>query len=102
MPVIDGGQFAAKAVVGLDVTVTSKAFADGHDKLAVHILWRALKDEPWNSAVMNELGNNGWQGQFNVPEQAFYVFRLEDWIDQLPRFRYELEYKFAEIGRAQV
>lgn len=41
MPVIDGGQFAAKAVAGQDVTVTSKVFADGHDKLAVRIRWRA-------------------------------------------------------------
>lgn len=91
MPVIEGGQFAAKAVAGQDVTVTSKVFADGHDKLAVHILWRALKDESWNSAVMTELGNNGWLGQFNVPEQGFYVFRIEAWIDQFASFRYELE-----------
>src|SRR3546814_21103083 len=82
MPVIDGGQFAAKAVAGQDVTVTSKVFADGHDKLAVHILWRALKDESWNSAVMHELGNNGWPGQFNFPEQGFYVFLIEAWIDR--------------------
>ena len=34
-PVIDGGEFAVKAVVGQRVQVASKVFADGHDKLAV-------------------------------------------------------------------
>ncbi|WP_058545642.1 alpha-1,4-glucan--maltose-1-phosphate maltosyltransferase [Pseudomonas fluorescens] len=95
MPVIDGGQFAAKAVAGQDVTVTSKVFADGHDKLAVRIRWRALHDEAWNSEVMSDLGNNGWRGQFNVPEQGRYVFCIEAWIDQFASFRYELEKKFG-------
>lgn len=95
MPVIDGGQFAAKAVAGQDVTVTSKVFADGHDKLAVRIRWRALQDEVWNSEVMSDLGNNGWRGQFNVPEQGRYVFCIEAWIDQFASFRYELEKKFG-------
>jgi starch synthase (maltosyl-transferring) len=95
MPVIDAGQFAVKAVAGQDVTVTSKVFADGHDKLAVRIRWRALEDETWNSEVMIDLGNNGWRGQFNVPEQGRYVFCIEAWIDQFASFRYELEKKFG-------
>ncbi|MCP2071623.1 UNVERIFIED_ORG: starch synthase (maltosyl-transferring) [Pseudomonas lini] len=95
MPVIDGGLFAAKAVAGQDVTVTSKVFADGHDKLAVHIRWRALEDEAWNREAMTDLGNNGWGGQFNVPEQGRYVFCIEAWIDQFASFRYELEKKFG-------
>ncbi|MEJ1224435.1 alpha-1,4-glucan--maltose-1-phosphate maltosyltransferase [Pseudomonas sp. CCNWLW56] len=95
MPVIDGGQFAAKVVAGRDVTVTSKVFADGHDKLAVRIRWRALEDEVWNSEVMTDLGNNSWRGQFNVPEQGRYVFCIEAWFDQFASFRYELEKKYG-------
>ncbi|MFW9266685.1 alpha-1,4-glucan--maltose-1-phosphate maltosyltransferase [Pseudomonas sp. NR3] len=95
MPVIDGGQFAAKALAGQDVTVTSKVFADGHDKLAVRIRWRALEDDIWNSEVMAELGNNGWRGQFTVPAVGRYVFCIEAWFDQFASFRYELEKKYA-------
>ena len=95
MPVIDGGQFAAKALAGQDVTVTSKVFADGHDKLAVRIRWRALEDDIWNSEVMTELGNNGWRGQFTVPAVGRYVFCIEAWFDQFASFRYELEKKYA-------
>jgi len=95
MPVIDGGQFAAKALAGRDVTVTSKVFADGHDKLAVRIRWRALEDDIWNSEVMTEQGNNGWRGQFTVPAVGRYVFCIEAWFDQFASFRYELEKKYA-------
>ncbi|MDO7899092.1 alpha-1,4-glucan--maltose-1-phosphate maltosyltransferase [Pseudomonas citrulli] len=95
MPTIDGGQFAAKVVAGRDVTVTSKVFTDGHDKLAVRIRWRSLQEERWNSEVMTDLGNNGWRGQFNVPEQGRYVFCIEAWFDQYASFCYELEKKYA-------
>jgi starch synthase (maltosyl-transferring) len=45
MPTLDGGQFAVKADGRADVVVTSKVFADGHDKLAVRIRWRAEGEE---------------------------------------------------------
>jgi starch synthase (maltosyl-transferring) len=45
MPTLDGGQFAVKAIVERDVVVTSKVFADGHDKLAVRIRWRGGRRE---------------------------------------------------------
>lgn len=93
MPTLDGGQFAVKAVIDQDVVVTSKVFADGHDKLAVRIRWRAEGDETWQSEVMAELGNNGWQGQFRVQKQGRYVFCLEAWIDQFASFCYELKKK---------
>lgn len=95
MPTLDGGQFAVKAVVGQDVVVTSKVFADGHDKLAVRVRWHAEGEETWQSEVMTELGNNGWQGQFRVARQGRYVFCIEAWIDQFASFCYELEKKHA-------
>lgn len=89
-PVIDGGQFAVKAVVGQPVVVTSKVFADGHDKLAVKLCWRGSADAQWQSLTMTDLGNNGWEGQFTVAEQGRYGFRIEAWIDQFGSFCYEL------------
>ena len=52
-PVIDGGEFAVKAVVGQRVNVTSKVFADGHDKLAVLIRWRPLHEESWHLSLIH-------------------------------------------------
>jgi starch synthase (maltosyl-transferring) len=95
MPTLEGGQFAVKAVAGQDVVVTAKVFADGHDKLAVRVRWRAEDEDAWRSATMNDLGNNGWQGQFRVDSQGRYLFCIEAWIDQFASFCYELEKKHA-------
>jgi starch synthase (maltosyl-transferring) len=94
-PVIDGGQFAAKAVVGQPVSVTSKVYADGHDKMAVRVCWRAADEEQWQTAPLRELVNDSWVGEFTPTSGATYVFRLEAWIDQFASYRYELEKKYA-------
>ena len=94
-PVIDGGQFAAKAIVGQPVSVTSKVYADGHDKMAVRVCWRAADEEQWQTAPLRELVNDSWVGEFTPTSVATYVFRLEAWIDQFASYRYELEKKYA-------
>lgn len=92
-PLIDGGQFAVKAVVGQVVKVSSKVFADGHDKLAVRIRWCAENDSHWHSETMEDLGNNSWEGQFTVPSQGRYLYCIEAWIDQFASFCYDLQKK---------
>ncbi|MBV4458166.1 DUF3416 domain-containing protein [Pseudomonas sp. COR58] len=92
-PVIDGGQFAAKAIVGREVVVSAKVFADGHDKLAVRIRWREDGEESWHSQVMADQGNNGWEGQFRPGRQGRHWFLIEAWIDTFASFQYELEKK---------
>ncbi|WP_095077103.1 alpha-1,4-glucan--maltose-1-phosphate maltosyltransferase [Pseudomonas sp. Irchel s3h17] len=92
-PVIDGGQFAVKAIEGQVVTVTSKVFADGHDRLAVRVRWRNDADECWQSEVMSNLGNNRWQGQFKVAAPGYYWFCIEAWLDPFATFCHELEKK---------
>lgn len=93
MPTLDGGQFAVKSIAGREVVVTSKVFADGHDKLAVRIRWREEGEETWQSEVMADQGNNGWQGQFCPEHQGRYLYCIEAWIDQFASFQYELEKK---------
>ena len=94
-PVIDGGQFAAKAIVGQPVAVTSKVYADGHDKMAVRVCWRAADEEEWQAVHLRELVNDSWVGEFTPSRIGRYVFRLEAWIDQFASYRYELEKKYA-------
>ncbi|WP_262138881.1 alpha-1,4-glucan--maltose-1-phosphate maltosyltransferase [Pseudomonas sp. Marseille-Q5117] len=95
MPTLDGGQFAAKSIAGREVVVTSKVFADGHDKLAVRIRWREEGQETWQTEVMSDQGNNTWQGQFRPEEQGRYLYCIEAWIDHFASFQYELEKKHS-------
>ncbi|WP_339069313.1 alpha-1,4-glucan--maltose-1-phosphate maltosyltransferase [Pseudomonas idahonensis] len=92
-PVLDGGQFAVKAVAGQEVEVTCKVFADGHDKLAVRVRWREEQQDAWSSQALEDQGNDGWLGRFPVPTVGRYRFCIEAWIDQFASFCYELEKK---------
>ena len=94
-PSIEGGLFAAKAIVGRSVTVTSKVYADGHDKLAVVVRWRAVGSDTWHSAAMQDLGNDSWQGVLTINDVGRHVYCVEAWIDQFASYRYELEKKYA-------
>ncbi|MNO41954.1 Alpha-1,4-glucan:maltose-1-phosphate maltosyltransferase 2 [compost metagenome] len=94
-PVIEGGLYAAKAIVGQAVTVSSKVFADGHDKLAVILRWRPVRSESWHVVTMTDRGNDLWDAQFSVQEVGRFLFSIEAWIDRFASYCYELEKKFA-------
>ncbi|MDF2398565.1 DUF3416 domain-containing protein [Pseudomonas sp. 3MA1] len=92
-PVLDGGQFAVKAVAGQEVEVTCKVFTDGHDQLAVHLRWRNECQERWYSQALEDQGNDAWLGRFPVPAVGCYRFCIEAWIDQFASFCHELQKK---------
>ena len=94
-PVIDDGVFAVKTLVGRQVQVSTKVYADGHDKLAVRLRVRAIHGETWHTSAMAERGNDSFEGQFSVEGAGRYVYCIEAWIDQFASYRYELEKKYS-------
>ena len=56
-PVLDAGSFAAKAVSGQSVAVSTKAYSDGHDRLAVMLNWRQAHSRRWHCVPMQAAGN---------------------------------------------
>jgi starch synthase (maltosyl-transferring) len=94
-PVIEAGLFAVKSVVGQTLTIDSKVYADGHDKMAVRVRWRAVNGEDWQTVGMRELGNDSWQAELTINTVGRHVFCVEAWIDQFGSYRYELEKKYA-------
>lgn len=94
-PVVDNGRFAAKAITGQPVVVTSKIFADGHDQLAAVVCWRACGEDGWRRARLKLLGNDRWSGQFTPTQVAPHEFRIEAWWDVFESYRYELSKKHA-------
>ncbi|MBK3748031.1 alpha-1,4-glucan--maltose-1-phosphate maltosyltransferase [Stutzerimonas balearica] len=94
-PVIDGGRFAAKGIVGQPVSVTSKIFADGHDKLAAAVCWRIKGESSWRRARLKALVNDSWEGHFTPTQVASHEFMIEAWWDVFESYRYELSKKHA-------
>lgn len=84
VPEIDAGEFPIKRIVGQRVIVTADVLTDGHDQLSC-VLKHRKSDEPvWSEGPMEPLGNDRWQGEFQVIEVGRYRYTIEAWVD---RFR---------------
>ncbi|HDS1737773.1 alpha-1,4-glucan--maltose-1-phosphate maltosyltransferase [Pseudomonas sp. BP8] len=95
MPVLDGGTFAAKAVSGQPVQVTSKVYSDGHDQLMVVLHWRQARSPHWHALPMVAEGNDLWRAEFTPVELGLHLFSIEAWIDPFATYCYDLEKKFS-------
>ena len=81
-PRVSGGPFAAKRIAGQTVTVEADAYVDGHDVLAVELLWKAADQEEWHRTPMTLLGNARWQARFTPFRVGRYHYTVEAWIDE--------------------
>ncbi|GIZ53274.1 alpha-1,4-glucan--maltose-1-phosphate maltosyltransferase [Noviherbaspirillum aridicola] len=92
-PAVDGGQFPAKRTVGETVQVEADVFTDGHDKLAVALLWRAADEAEWKEVRMHPLGNDRWGAIMPLNRIGRHLFAVEAWRDVFATYRDELEKK---------
>ena len=97
-PEVDGGRFAVKRSVGDSVRVEADVFADGHDELSSRLYYRAEGEPSWQETAMTLQANDRWRGEFKVPEQETYVYRLDAWVDRFRTWRRDLEKRY-EAGQ---
>lgn len=93
-PSVDAGRFAAKRVIGESVTMEADVFTDGHDMLAVELLWRAADADDWRRTPMLPLGNDRWRVTILPDRVGRYEFTVEAWLDRYGTFCRELEIKY--------
>lgn len=94
-PTVDNGRFAAKRIVGDKVVVEADVICDGHDQLAVVLLWRPADEMAWRQARMRPLGNDRWQASFDLPRVGRWLFTVEAWRDAYATWRDEVRKKHA-------
>jgi starch synthase (maltosyl-transferring) len=92
-PSVEDGRFAVKRLVGDDIIVEADVLMDGHDKLAVHLLWRAQDEDTWQHVPMMPLGNDRWRGAFRPERLGRHVYAVAAWRDAFGTYRSELEKK---------
>jgi starch synthase (maltosyl-transferring) len=80
-PEVDAGRFPAKATPG-EVRVECDAFADGHDSIAVVLLWRREGRRQWSESHMDHAYNDRWRGRFTALEVGRYEYTVEAWVDE--------------------
>lgn len=97
-PVVDGGQFPAKAIAGDPVNVRAHIFADGHDLISGLIQFRPQGSDYWREEPLWSLPNDEWEGSFTPDAIGYWEFNVVAWIDHFASWRAGLAKK-REAGQ---
>jgi starch synthase (maltosyl-transferring) len=92
-PLIDGGRFAVKRIVGEPLEVWADIYRDGHDVVAASLVWRREQDRHWRREPMSHDGNDRWRGSFVPDAPGRYVYAIEAWTDEFATWRHGFELK---------
>ena len=93
-PLLDGGRYPVKRVIGEDLAVEADIFQDGHDVVAAALKWRTLGETLWQETPMQHLDNDRWRGVCTLYENAIYEYTVEAWTDTFRGWREEFAKKF--------
>ncbi|MGB8352897.1 MAG: alpha-1,4-glucan--maltose-1-phosphate maltosyltransferase [Chthoniobacteraceae bacterium] len=95
-PLIDGGRYPVKRVVGEDLVVEADVFKDGHDVVSVLLKWRKVGGKRWHETPMAAIpdGNDRWTGTCSLFENAPYEYTIEAWGDAFFSWQHEFRKKY--------
>src|SRR5690606_24664895 len=80
-PQIEHGQFAVKRALGEPLQVEADVFMDGHELIAVSLLWRPADESLWHEVPMRALGNDRWQAAFATERIGQHCYMVKAWYD---------------------
>lgn len=93
-PLLDGGRYPVKRVIGEDLAVEADVFKDGHDVVAAVLKCRTLGETRWQETPMHHVDNDRWRGVCTLYENAIYEYTVEAWTDSFRGWREEFAKKF--------
>src|SRR3954469_16835141 len=80
-PLVDGGRYPVKRVIGEDLVVEADIFKDGHDVVAASLRGGKVGQTGWEETSMRLLENDRWRGIFTFNENTSYEYTVEAWTD---------------------
>ena len=92
-PLIDGGRFPVKRIVGERVEIWADIYRDGHDVIAAALVWRLEQEREWRRAPMLHHSNDRWGASFVPDLPGRYVYAIEAWTDEFATWRHGFELK---------
>ena len=95
-PRVDDGGFAVKRELGDRVREEADIYQHGHEILAAAVQFRSLGGAAsWAEAPLSEVGNDRWQGSFELQALGEYEFALVAWVEEFDTWRRGTERKQA-------
>jgi starch synthase (maltosyl-transferring) len=93
-PLVEGGSYPAKAVIGDRITFSADIFGDGHDAIAASLFLRKATDEAVTELPMELVNNDFWTVDYIFIETGKYTFWIEGWEDHYTNWKKGLKKKF--------
>jgi starch synthase (maltosyl-transferring) len=93
-PLIEGGRYPIKRIVGEDLAVEADIFKDGHDVVAAVLKWRVLGERAWREMPMIFVDNDRWRGVCTLYDEAVHEYTVEAWTDTFRSWQSEFAKKF--------
>lgn len=93
-PLVGGGRYPVKRVVGEDLVVEADIFKDGHDVVAAALKWRILGENSWHETPMSFIDNDRWRGVCTLYDNGIYEYTVEAWTDTFRGWQHEFAAKF--------
>src|SRR5947207_13629285 len=93
-PLVDGGRYPVKRVIGEDLIVEADVFKDGHDVVAANLRWRMLGENGWHDTPMRFVDNDRWRGACTLYQNTIYEYTVEAWTDTFRGWQHEFITKF--------
>ncbi len=94
-PLVDGGRFAAKAVIGDTVRIEADVFCHGHDLVRAWVRHRKQGDRRWSESPMTFLVNDRWTGSFVPTEDGLIELEVVGAVDEVATWRRDAGRKLA-------
>ena len=96
-PLVDGGRYFLKRVVGEDTTVDADVHKGGHDVVSAILKWRKAGAENWHETPMIPLldEQDRWRATFSVFDNAIYEYTVEAWGDFFRTWQHEFAAKYC-------
>ena len=94
-PLVDGGRYPTKRILGEDLVVEADIFKDGHDVVAAVLKWRVLGERRWRETPMAYIDNDRWRGVCTLYDIAIYEYTVEAWTDTFRGWQQEFTAKFG-------
>jgi starch synthase (maltosyl-transferring) len=92
-PVVDGGRYPVKRIVGQAIEVWADIFRDGHELTSAQLRWRNHNTGHSDTAALVLHGNDRWTASFTPEQPGLYSFAIEVWSDRYGTWARELKAK---------
>ena len=93
-PLVDGGRYPVKRVVGERLVIEADVFKEGHDVLSAVLKWRKLGDAAWREVSMVASWDDRWSAECVFDEPGAHEFTIEAWGNVWMSWQHEFEAKY--------